>query len=97
MGRFFFKKFAVTQERSAMKVNTDGVLLGAWCCLPSAGVRDESFKVLDVGTGTGVIALMVAQRLASSGVKAEITGIDRILRLLQRPGIISESLHGERI
>ena len=59
-----------------MKVNTDGVLLGAWCCLPSAGVRDESFKVLDVGTGTGVIALMVAQRLASNGVKAEITGID---------------------
>lgn len=76
MGRFFFKKFAVTQEKSAMKVNTDGVLLGAWCSLPSADGLDESFKVMDVGTGTGVIALMVAQRLVTSGVEARITGID---------------------
>ncbi|MFA5848704.1 MAG: methyltransferase [Bacteroidales bacterium] len=43
-----------------MKVNTDGVLLGAWLSLPSVG----SFRVLDIGTGTGVIALIVAQRLS---------------------------------
>ena len=54
-----------------MRVNTDGVLLGAWATLPSATIAQQnltsknySIKVLDVGTGTGVIALMMAQRLA---------------------------------
>lgn len=59
MGRekvFKFKQFAVLNDRTAMKVGTDGVLLGAWC--PVEGAR----RVLDVGTGCGVIALMVAQR-----------------------------------
>lgn len=57
-----------------MRVNTDGVLLGAWATLPSATATAQqtatsninSIKVLDVGTGTGVIALMMAQRLADS-------------------------------
>ncbi len=59
MGRekvFRFKRFAVLNDRTAMKVGTDGVLLGAWCNVE--GVN----RVLDVGTGCGVIALMVAQR-----------------------------------
>lgn len=57
MSTFRFKKFDVVNERSAMKVNTDGVLLGAvMTVLPS----DRYF--LDVGTGTGTIALMAAQR-----------------------------------
>lgn len=57
MGVFRFKKFEVVNERSAMKVNTDGVLLGvAMTILPSDGA------MLDVGTGTGTIALMAAQR-----------------------------------
>lgn len=59
MGReriFRFKQFAVLNDRTAMKVGTDGVLLGAWC--PVEGAK----RVLDVGTGCGVIALMVAQR-----------------------------------
>ncbi|MCM1177579.1 MAG: hypothetical protein NC308_00310 [Clostridium sp.] len=59
MGIFRFKRFSVKNERSAMKVNTDGVLLGAaMTILPS----DRTF--LDVGTGTGTIALMAAQRIS---------------------------------
>lgn len=69
MGRekvFRFKRFAVLNDRTAMKVGTDGVLLGAWC--PVEGMT----RVLDVGTGCGVIALMVAQR----NDKAQIHAID---------------------
>ena len=54
---FHFKLFTIQQEHAAMKVGTDGVLLGAWASLPGPGSR-----VLDVGTGTGLIALMLAQR-----------------------------------
>ena len=59
MGRekvFRFKQFSVLNDRTAMKVGTDGVLLGAWCDI------ERARRVLDVGTGCGVIALMVAQR-----------------------------------
>lgn len=55
--RFSFKQFTVTQAISAMKVGTDGVLLGSWAVL-GGGER----RVLDVGSGTGLIALMIAQR-----------------------------------
>lgn len=54
---FTFKRFSVSQMRSAMKVGTDGVLLGAW-----ARFTPEHRRILDVGTGTGLIALMAAQR-----------------------------------
>lgn len=63
---FTFKKFEVRDDLSAMKVGTDGVLLGAW-----ASVEGDA-SILDVGTGSGLIALMVAQRNA----KASITAID---------------------
>lgn len=71
MGVFRFKRFEVRNERSAMKVNTDGVLLGAAVTLSGSEKR-----VLDVGTGTGTIALMLAQRLSDMGADARITGID---------------------
>lgn len=58
MGVFRFKEFEVRNELSAMKVNTDSVLLGALCT-----VKKEDRRVLDIGTGTGVVALIVAQRL----------------------------------
>ena len=68
MGVFRFKHFSVTNERSAMKVNTDGVLLGA-----AMTIMPQDVRMLDVGTGTGTIALMAAQR--SEGT-AQIDAID---------------------
>ncbi len=61
---FKFKQFTIFQSHCAMKVGTDGTLLGAWA--------HGGAKILDIGTGTGLIALMMAQRFP----QAEITGID---------------------
>lgn len=73
MSEFRFKKFTVVNDRSAMKVNTDGVLLGAMAPLPEG----PSPEILDIGTGTGTIALMLAQRLSDAGSDTyHITGID---------------------
>lgn len=102
MGSFRFKQFEVVQDHSAMKVNTDAVLLGAWVRIPGTSNADnvgnvadasdvgsvvdtadegsmgntvgdsatdtdpEKVRVLDIGTGTGVIALMVGQRIATN-------------------------------
>ncbi len=57
---FKFKQFTVWHDRCAMKVGTDSVLLGAWCELP------KEAKVLDVGAGTGLLGLMLAQRGAAN-------------------------------
>ena len=54
---FSFKQFTVQQDRCAMKIGTDGVLLGAWC-----PVDNNPFSILDIGAGTGILSLMLAQR-----------------------------------
>lgn len=66
MNVFRFKQFAVDQQDCAMKINTDGVLLGAMA------IGQEKGNILDIGTGTGVIALMMAQRYG----QASLTGVE---------------------
>ncbi|WP_428943802.1 tRNA(1)(Val) (adenine(37)-N(6))-methyltransferase TrmN [Pantoea sp. FN060301] len=66
---FTFKQFFVAHERCAMKVGTDGVLLGAWA--PVAGAT----RVLDIGTGSGLIALMLAQRTGQA-VRVDAVELD---------------------
>ena len=61
---FHFKQFTVDQTGCAMKINTDGVLLGA------LAEADRPNSVLDIGTGTGVIALMLAQRFDEAQIDA---------------------------
>jgi len=62
---FKFKQFTIWHDKTAMKVGTDGVLLGAWT------QNNNPKKILDIGTGTGLIAIMIAQR-----IDAEITAIE---------------------
>ena len=63
---FKFRQFTVWHDRCAMKVGTDGVLLGAWASV------DGAANALDVGTGSGLIALMLAQR----NTELRVTGVD---------------------
>ena len=61
---FHFKQFTLNQKFAAMKIGTDGILLGAW-----ANCQDCK-HMIDVGTGTGVIALMLAQKNSSAEIDA---------------------------
>ncbi|MAT54168.1 MAG: hypothetical protein CMN32_06770 [Saprospirales bacterium] len=63
---FRFKQFSVAQDKCPMKVGTDGVLLAAWADVTGAG------RILDIGTGSGVMALILAQRAE----KAEVHGVE---------------------
>jgi len=65
MSSFQFKQFTIQQDKCAMKVGTDGVLIGAW-----APVNHQPYSILDIGAGTGLIALMLAQRSNAEQIDA---------------------------
>lgn len=65
-GLFHFKQFSVCQDRSAMKLGTDAIVLGAWV----ARLAWSPTRILDIGTGTGVLALMMAQAYPVAEVEA---------------------------
>ena len=62
---FKFKQFSVNQDRCAMKIGTDGVLLGAWTPL-----INNPYNILDIGAGTGILSLMLAQRSNAEQIDA---------------------------
>ncbi len=62
---FQFKQFSIQQDRCAMKVGTDSVLLGAWC-----PIENNTFSVLDIGAGNGILSLMIAQRSKAQQIDA---------------------------
>lgn len=86
---FTFKQFVVHQEHCAMKVGTDGTLLGAW-----ADLERQDGRVLDIGTGTGLMALMMAQRFP----KAWVTAIDiDEMAVFQAADNVKGSMFADRI
>ena len=62
---FTFKKFKINQSQCAMKIGTDSVLLGSW-----VKITDDVNTVLDIGAGTGVLSLMIAQRSSAEVIDA---------------------------
>lgn len=77
MKPFFFKKFVVEQSRCIHKIGTDGVLLGAWTTFSSHS------SILDIGTGSGVIALMMAQKYTNASIVAIEPDTDSYQEALQ--------------
>jgi tRNA1Val (adenine37-N6)-methyltransferase len=86
---FRFKQFTVRQSLSAMKVGVDSVLLGAWADVSAAN------SVLDVGTGTGLLALMLAQRLDKPEIRIDAVDIDANASMEARQNIAESSWNAQ--
>jgi len=65
--KMVFKRFTVFDEKCAMKIGTDGVTLGAWAL---GSDSDSELKIADIGSGSGVVALMLAQRFSNALISA---------------------------
>jgi tRNA1Val (adenine37-N6)-methyltransferase len=85
---FHFKQFTVNQDKCAMKVGTDSILLGSWVRVPANG------QILDIGTGTGLLALMLAQRSPSVLIDAVEIDYSAYLQALEN---VHNSPWGDRI
>jgi tRNA1Val (adenine37-N6)-methyltransferase len=72
---FQFKQFTIHQDRSAMKVTTDACLFGAWTSKDIAANRQPNLRCLDIGAGTGLLSLMVAQQ--NQGCLIDAVEIDK--------------------
>ena len=88
MPAFRFKQFSVAHDKCAMKVGTDGVLLGAWSNLENAE------RILDIGSGTGLLALMAAQRSYAELIDAIEINEDAFQESVQN---FEESPWGDRL
>jgi tRNA1Val (adenine37-N6)-methyltransferase len=89
---FQFKQFSIRHDKSTMKVGTDGVLLGAWTTI------QHEENILDIGTGTGLIALMLAQRtpheVSIDGVEIESHNAEQALEnVMQSPWKNKVAIH----
>lgn len=75
---FCFKQFSIEQDHCAMKVGTDGVLLGAWANIEHLPETEpgKPYAVLDIGAGTGIISLMLCQRLSEANINCQIEAIE---------------------
>ena len=91
MSEVRFKRFTIVNERSAMKVNTDGVLLGA-----AMTVLPSDLRLLDIGTGTGTVALMVAQRLNDLGTPDPLTPPQLVGIDIDEPSAMEAALNFSR-
>jgi tRNA1Val (adenine37-N6)-methyltransferase len=73
---FAFKQFSIHQDRSAMKVTTDACLFGAWVANKTKNTSEEINDVLDIGTGTGLLSLMLAQVLVPKNNQISIDAVE---------------------
>ena len=67
---FRFKQFTIQQDKAAMKVTTDGCLFGAWVAKQISEQTITAVKIIDIGTGTGILSLMIAQKNPDCSIDA---------------------------